>query len=209
VYAPAGRTIDHKFDTVAEAIAERTATNKRYNYGGSWYHRTDPYLVDADALFLEHLRAIKKTSNKYRFRVEEPNMQIYAESEKDLQDLVKHFKPEWRNYIEEVTYPVSADAIEKLKAGAILRKNAHDYSHKVMLRDGRYELETKQQILNYLDNLGDLVKLSKGSREMLTKNYTSMWGVFFYTNDPSLVTFLSLINPNLVSNIHELIHTEQ
>lgn len=211
VYAPGGRLIDHKVETVEQALHLRRTMNRSYNYGGSWRDRYDhKYLNDTDVQFLELIRTIKKDyATKVRLRIDEPSINIYANDLDLLKEIVDLFSPKEHKYIESLTYPANDDAVKKLEAGAILRKTAHEYSHKVMLRDGRYDPNVKEQVLNYLDNLGDLIKISKGSREMLSKTYPSMWGVFFYTNDPSLVTFLSLIHPTLVSNIHELIHTEQ
>lgn len=210
VYAPGGRQIDHKMDSVASALLERArAGGRMYNYGGSWRDRIDQhYIKEADALFLEYLRHVKQTNKKVKFRIEEPNIQIYAADEADLQLIVKEFDPAWNKYIEELMHPENDACAEVLKAGAILVSTPHKYSHKVVIRDGRYNKQIKSQVLNYLESLGDLVKLSNGSLDMMTKPYESMWGVFFYTNDPSVTTFLSLISPGIIANIHELVPTK-
>ena len=209
VYAPGGRQIDHSVSCVREALDHRRIRSKYYNYGGSWRDQYDRQFLDhADADFLEQLRKIKRENKNIQVRVEEPSLSIYAESIDDLKAVVAQFDTSHVKYIERLTYPANDQQSELLKSGAILVKKPQKYAYKVMLRDGRYSLETKTQILNYLDGLEDLVKVSKGSRDMLSRSFTSMWGVFFYTNDPKVITFLNLLSPGLVLNIHELILQE-
>jgi hypothetical protein len=209
VYAPGGRQIDHRVSSVKEALEHRRAQAKFYNYGGSWRDRFDRHFLDsADSDFLELVRQLKKSNKNVKFRVEEPSISVYAETINELKDIVAKFEPRHKKYVEKITYPANQQQAELLKSGAILVSKAQNYSHKVILRDGRYSSETKSQILNYLESLDDLVKVSKGTHEMLTKPYASMWGVFFYTNDPKITTFLDLLSPGLVLNIHELIVQE-
>ena len=93
-----------------------------------------------------------------------------------------------------------------LNSGAIIRKTDIGYSHKVILRDGKYSPEIKRKILNYLETLGDeTVRLPKSCYEMLAKSTSFVWNLYFYTNDPAITTFISLIEPRLVSNIHKIV----
>jgi SMC interacting uncharacterized protein involved in chromosome segregation len=140
-------------------------------------------------------------------RVEEPLMQIYAHNEATLKQIaaVLH-DPE---FIQSVTGPENHDQEQLLKSGAIIKHTTSKYNYKVVLRDGRYSSQIKQQILNYLDNLGDIVKISRGSRDMLQLSFSNIWGVFFYTNDPNIADFIRLIEPTVVSNIHKLVTTDQ
>ena len=209
VYAPGGRQIDHRMSSVKEALEQRRSHSRFYNYGGSWRDQYDRHFLDsADPEFLELLRTLKRQNKDMKFRVEEPSISIYAETIDDLKTIVGNFKTQQIKYIEKITYPANQQQLELLQSGAILVAKPQNYSHKVILRDGRYNMETKAQILRYLEGLDDLVKVSKGSYDMLTKPYASMWGVFFYTNDPKVTTFLNLLSPGLVSNIHELIVQE-
>jgi hypothetical protein len=209
VYAPGGRQIDHRMSSVREALDQRRSHSRSYNYGGSWRDQYDRHFLDsADPEFLELLRTLKRHNKSIKFRVEEPSVSIYAETIDDLKNIVGNFKTQHTKYIEKITYPANQQQVDLLTAGAILVSTPQKYSHKVILRDGRYSMETKAQILRYLEGLDDLVKVSKGSYDMLTKPYASMWGVFFYTNDPKVTTFLNLLSPGLVSNIHELIVQE-
>ena len=80
------------------------------------------------------------------------------------------------------------------------------YSHKVILRDGKYSQEIKESILNYLESLGDeIVKVPQSLSAILSKSSSYIWNGYFYTNEPNIVSFLNLMDPNLVLNIHELV----
>jgi hypothetical protein len=210
LYAPGGRLLDHKCSTIQAALEHRKQRNTIYNYGGSWRDKYDDHrLRDVDCDFLEVLKQLKfDLGTNVRLRIDEPNIQIYADSEDMLKQVVSRFTQDQLRFIQNITYPANDQTAKLLKAGSILTKNTPVYSHKVMLRDGRYDTQTKQQILNYLENLGDLVKVSNGTKEMLNKPYPSMWGAFFYTNDPNLTAFLSLISPTIILNIHELVVIE-
>jgi hypothetical protein len=109
------------------------------------------------------------------------------------------------NPITHIYGPKDQEQEELLNNGAILKRSESKFTHKVILRDGRYPTEIKRSLLNYLDNLGDDASVSKGCRRMLQSNYTHTWGVWFYINDPSVVTFINLMDPTIVSNIHTLV----
>ena len=81
------------------------------------------------------------------------------------------------------------------------------YRYKIMIRDGRIPLETKNSILNYLNGLGpEHVRIPRNLQQTLENNkHGYIWGCYFYANELSDITFLSLIAPELISNIHELV----
>jgi len=87
-----------------------------------------------------------------------------------------------------------------------LRKKDIGYTHKIILRDGRYTTELKENILSYLTSIGpETLSISTGLIDTLSKSNPFLWNAYFYTNDPSVTTFLNLISPGLVLNIHELV----
>ena len=59
--------------------------------------------------------------------------------------------------------------------------------------------------LNYLEKLDEVVHLPSSFRAMLKKEYSYMWNCYFFTNDLGVISFLTLISPNLVLNYHELV----
>ena len=208
IHAEAGRLLVDLKHSLEEALEHRRVVSKSYNYAGSWWNNRNSNLDKVDLPLLRSVQDIKtKFENDMRMRVEEPNIQFYTEDEATLKSIADMLDS--KLCIESVSGPKNAATEKLLREGVILRKGDVGYDYKVVLRDGRYGPDTKQQLLNYFDNLGDEIKLSKTCREMLTKTYPSMWGVYFYTNDPKLLTFINLIDTKLVSNIHRVINNVQ
>jgi hypothetical protein len=142
-------------------------------------------------------------------RVEEPRIQVYANTEEELINLVlDHLQP-FVKQIESIAGPANDSAAEILNSGAILRKKDTGYRYKVIFRDGRYTHEIKMSILNYLNGLDSgTVKIPQSAIDMLQKSTGFIWNLYLYTNDPSITTFLNLISPGLVLNCHELVVLE-
>jgi len=206
VYCPAGRLIDSKGDMLP-ALEHRKNIYKHISGSSWWGARQNKDIENADVSLLEILRNIRM--NKllgFKLRVEEPRVQIYAGTEDELKNLIDSHLKNYQTQIESVSGPANSDCAKILDSGAIIRKIDNGYSHKVILRDGRYGSDVKETILNYLDGLQiEIVGVPKSCREMFGKTSSYVWNCYFYTNDPSVVTFLNLIQPGLVSNIHELI----
>lgn len=203
IRAEGGRLLDSKLASLEEALEHRRAVARTgYNFGKTgWFYRSANLGV-VDLTLLRTVQAIKTNmSSSVRTRIEEPCVQFYTQDEDTLKTIALKIDA---RYIESITYP-QPQMVPLLQSGAIIQRTPVSYSHKVIVRDGRYPLQTKLQLLRYLENLGDTVKLSKTSKDMLNKQYESTWSVFFYTNDPDVVTFISLIDPALISNIHAMV----
>lgn len=207
VYCPAGRLIDST-GPMDKELEHRKSIYKHINQSGWWGHRQNRDLAHADIVLLETLRSIRRSQSGVKLRVEEPRIQIYAASEDDLVNLVLgHLQP-FASHIESVAGPANEDCAEILNSGAIIRKTDNGYTHKVIIRDGRYSTETKDSILEYLHGVGiETVGIPGSFQKMFSKSTGYVWNCYFYTNDPSVVTFLNLMQPSLVSNIHELVVT--
>lgn len=206
VYAPAGRLIDSK-GNIEQAFDHRIAISRNMSHN-TWWGRQNKELERADIGFLNALKKIRHDHVPgIKLRVEEPRVQIYANSESALHQVIKeYFNPEHHDYIKSVHGPESSEAENSLNSGAILRKKDVGYAYKVVVRDGRYTAEVKKNILNYLSNLSpDVIKVPDSAVQMLSKTSGFIWNMYFYTNDPSILTFLNLIHPTLVSNYHELV----
>lgn len=211
VYAPAGRLIEGTAP-IGNGLEYRRSIIKNVNYGGSWWaqhtDRQTQLLEDADVDFLEFLRTVK--SNKLlnvKMRIEEPLIQIYGNNEETLKDLVgNHFSPTWaRKYIESISVPANAEAVQLLESGAIIRRTENGYRYKVMIKDGRYDAELKESIRQYLQGVGiDAVYMPKGFEDQLLKG-SFIWSGYFYTNDLGILSFLGIIRPGMVTNFHELV----
>lgn len=204
VYAPAGRLIEKEGTNIPEALKNRRELAElRINWGTSWWSRGAKAL-DADPVFLEVLGHLKHNCNKVRFRIEEPNVSIYAETEDALKDIAITLDSSQHKYIIGVSGPESEEAIQHLNSGAIIRRKSNDYRYKVILKDGRYNVDTKHSILNYLNNTGETL-ITAGCQDQLFRDFTYVWNVFFYTNDKDVIHFIELIAPGSIANIHELV----
>jgi len=205
MYCPAGRLVNSKGDMVA-ALDHRKSVYKHINQSGWWGARQNRDIDNANISLLEVLRTIRRGSTGIKLRVEEPRIQIYATTEEELIELIiTHLQP-YTSHIESISGPANAECAEILNSGAILRKKDIGYTHKIILRDGRYTTELKENILSYLTSIGpETLSISTGLIDTLSKSNPFLWNAYFYTNDPSVTTFLNLISPGLVLNIHELV----
>lgn len=207
VYAPAGRLITSAGDLTDELNYRK---NFNYNYGGSWWvqRKGSTALVDASVDLLESLRNLKNDNlPNIKIRVEEPRVQIYATGDKDLEQVAaKYLSSAPIGYIESIAGPADMESEIILNSGAIIRKNDIGYKYKIILKDGSYSANIKHSILTYLENLGpELVKIPRGTHEMLVRSQSYTWGCYFYANDLSIVTSLHLMSPGIVTNSHELV----
>ena len=202
IYAPGGRASYAK--DINEAIDRRKDLVSEYP---DWSRRVR--LDDVDITQLETIQNICTQKDRFKVRVEEPLVQIYADTVDDLKYLAERFDFFRQARIVEISYPKNNKAAELLKQGKILRRSPQDYRFKIMLRDGAYHASTKEQILNYLESLGDLVKITEANKKMMQRSYSWIWSVYFYSNDDSIATFLNLIHPGLISNIYEITQVDQ
>jgi hypothetical protein len=207
VYCPAGRLIDAKGPMDA-ALEHRRVMAKNVNYGGWWGNRNHRDLENADVEFLTMLREVRHDRGLgIKLRIEEPMIQVYADSDAALQTFVNtHFAANQKQYVRSISGPADQAAESVLNAGAIIRKENNGYRYKIILKDGRYTPEIKQNLLNYLENQGpEQVQIPRSARDMLFKSTGFIWNLYFYSNDVNMITFLNLISPGIVSNYHELV----
>lgn len=166
------------------------------------------YLNEAEVPQLDCLKRIKSEfKDSVKFRVEEPMVQIYTRDETHMREIVSRMSPQYHDRIREVHFPEDTNRAELLKDNKIILKpdSKINYKYKVVLRDGEYGIEAKQSMLAYLTNLGDEVKMTDYAREKFDRSHGYLWGMFVYVNDPSILTFLSIIHPNIVARIHEMV----
>ena len=211
LHCPAGRLIDGK-GTMADLLEHRKTVYKHINQSGWWGRniKNSKDLDHADVTLLETLRTIRKTFSGIKLRVEEPCVQIYANTELELINLVKEQLNKFAYRVESICGPESQESEQLLNSGAIIRKKHNGYRYKVILRDGRYSGGIKDSILQYLNGLSDeQVHITKTCKEMFTKPNSFLWNCYFYTNDPNITTFINLMSPGIVSNIHELVILHQ
>jgi hypothetical protein len=207
VYSPAGRIItDGRNGDVATQVEHRKTVSKNIN-AGYWGYRNNKELDNASVELLTTLRDIKKQApDGIKFRVEEPRVQIYSKTDKQLLDLVDQYLKPFADRLESVSGPEDSTAEAYLNSGAILRKTDNGYQHKVVLRDGRYSAELKYSLYNYIKGLPDeTVYIPSSTRLMLTKDTGFMWNCYFFVNDLTVLTFVNLIAPGIILNTHQLV----
>jgi hypothetical protein len=206
--AHGGQSIGSKY-SVAKSLEVRERSYRAINYGGSWAVRMGLSLSKADIEWLEYLKLFKAAVNfDCKIRIEEPRIQIYAANEQYLLDFVSQIPLRYLDYVRSITRPANDHERELLQSGKKLMKSTPEYNFKVNFRDGKYDLDTKIHILNYLDSLGDTVRVPDHARKELTKKYTNTWDVYIYTKDSSITTFLQLIEPRIIRTIIEMTGTE-
>lgn len=159
---------------------------------------------------LEQLEYYKKIAAQHKgvikFRIEEPTLSIYCDDEQLLFDIVSNDPCQ---HLERVFKPANPAAQSVLKSGEIIVKRPTDYLYKIVLKEGRVNNDLNIQIYNYLESLGDEVKLTQSCLQNLTLRRHWMTSCYFYAKDSKVLTFLNLIAVGKVSGIFKLVYLEQ
>jgi hypothetical protein len=198
------------WNQIAAAVARRKDVLKQKIH--QWYssYWSDRLLRDGDNCYedqLEYLyRSITAHKDKAKVRIEEPYVEFYTEDEQTLLDIVSHM-PKRDKRVIEIHWPGPGSRREALGRGEIFMPKITDYAYQVNFRTISLSTTKRTQIYEYLNSLGDLVKMTPGLTETLTKpkwaHSDTMWiyQSYFYTNDTSVCTFLNLIEPHLIHKI--------
>lgn len=196
--------------TIEESLSLRQRSYRAINYGGSWAAKLNSNIVNADREWLKYLKIFKATVKfDCKIRIEEPALQIYAANEQDLYNFVKQLTNDYTlSFVKTITRPANEAEKQILQSGKKLLKTTPEYNYRINFRDGKYDLDIKTSILNYLDSLGDIVRIPTHARQELSKPYTNIWDVYVYAKDPSITTFLQLISPRIIRTIIEMAGTE-
>lgn len=190
---------------IDESLRLRNLTYREINYGGSWKARMREQIKRADPEWLNYLKKFKQTvSFDCNIRVEEPKVQIYSNSPSDLENFIKQIPGDYVKYISGISIPKNDQELSLLQAGKLIVKKDPKYPYKIIFRDGKYDLDTKNHIINYLDSLDDIVRVPEHCRSMLLKSYSGIWECYVYSKDSDIVTFLQLIDPKLIRSIIEM-----
>lgn len=208
---PCARLVSQNGDMTI-ALASRRRNQRNPNWGGSWGYSNwhQQQLNEAHETQLEIIRSIKHDyKGTIKIRVEEPWVQFYAETEDELKVIATRFDDVCKDRIVSISVPADIEHAISLKSGDIIVSKDNGYQYKVHIRDGLYSHDTKSQLLNYFDSLGDEVQLSKGTRKQLEGSLGYLWGLFFYVKDPKTLTFISLIHPSFIRKIHKLVLREK
>lgn len=192
--------------SLEKQLEYRKQVRRSVNFAGSWRmrHLTLPDAAQLD--FLARIRDVKPTYElTMKFRIEEPTLHVYANNEEDLYKFAMDVADTVHPTVEfsKIFKPLTDQHLELLEQGYTVKRQSTDYPFKAIVREGRYSKEKKQQILNYLNNQGDLVEMPLHFKEAMEKKYDSIWNCYFYVKDKSVLTMLSLIDPRFVRDIEE------
>jgi|688.fasta_scaffold14800_17 hypothetical protein len=202
--AYAGKSVSTSM-TVEESLAYRKISMRQINYGGSWAIRSKQNIKNADVEWLKYLKGFKQSPTfNCKIRIEEPSIQIYSDNEKDLYNFVAELPNDYKKYVTGIARPETDQVKSLMLAGKKVVKKPPTYEFKICFRDGNYEPSTRQSVLNYLDGLGNLVRIPKHFKEEFNKPYNNIWDCYIYSNDINIATFIQLINPNLIRSIIEM-----
>lgn len=207
VYCPGGRSANE--ENIGEALNVRTGNQARQaNYGGYWGRSARFDLANANMAQLSVLRSLILDQTGYQVRVEEPNVSFYASNEGTLKSIIGRFDYDMQSRIRYVCGPRNDQhrqlLLDNKKIFSKKGNKNREFKYLVKMKDRRIDNQTKHQLARYLDSLGDLVHIPPSSRDMLNNDY-GFWGVYFYSNDRSILSFVELIVPGSVSNVQEIV----
>lgn len=204
IYAPGCKSI--RCENIAVDLNKRQSWVRDYKRQGSWYNKQlYKYLKEADVGFLHSLGNLYYEYPDIKIRTEEPKLSVYTTDELMLQSVAESIDPDHRDKIISVTGPESENIKAVLGKHVVLVKKPPKYKYRIWFKEKQFNHQTRMQILDYLDSLGDLIRMSDHTRESLGKQHDWIWGSYFYSNDKHVATFISLINPDIIREVSELV----
>jgi len=204
VYAPGCKSI--KCENVALDIDKRKDWVRDYKRQGSWYNKQlYNHLKEADIGFLISLKDLYYEYPEIKIRTEEPKISIYATDELMIQSVARSIDADYRDKIIDITGPENEEVKAILDKNVILVKKPPKYRYRIWFKEKQFTFDTRTQILAYLESLGDLVRINNHTQESLSKPHDWMWGGYFYSNDKHVATFITLINPDIIREVSELV----
>ena len=206
-YCPGARIIlvpgNDNYESISDAIARRNAWYKPYpnHYFTSWSEK--PVINPLQLLSLLMVKNNYNYNSDIKIRIVEPHVTIYANNEETLLNIASTDLAHWTNTLVEICRPESTAIMNVLDTNAILVKTDNGFRYKIICKEGIYQ--HKNAIYSFLDQLEDQVKVSKTVWTYLESTSPYLRNIWFYTKDPNIAQVLNIIEPNCVSNIHELV----
>lgn len=175
-----------------------------YSYGGSW--RAKRTLTVEDIELLRLIKSVIYPDNNARLevktRIEDPYIQFYACDASTLTDLAMRMRKGTNAHFESFMRPENEESSQLLSQGFVLKKKKLEWPYRLLIRDGRYNYESKQNLKNYLQQLGDEIKAPRNLWEQLDKGGW-IWGGYVYLKDKQVATMLSMIDAHMIGRIEE------
>ena len=203
--APGARSILDDSASIEYSISKQMHELKRLlRFNEPYWERKIQQLNTADVDQLTRLRTLRQGNPNLKFRVEEPRIQIYADTEQELTNLASYLNP-YRQTVTEI-YAPKDNTVDLLNGDAIIRRRSNGYRYRVNFRDTTIDPDIKANLLTYLDNLTSAeVLVPKNVHRMLTRPGKYIWSMYMYSNDLALNSFIELICPGIIAKNHELV----
>lgn len=179
------------------------ANARQMNWGGSWRlaKMRSPGVTEQQVL-IQLQELLEQYSGRFKQRIEEPVLQLYADNVNDLLSFARQLK--YPDYLVSVMMPRNTHERQLLESGLVIRRKPVTWNYRFHIREARYSWECRQQLYQYLKNLEDDVHLPQSLWDRLVdpKN-TYIWGGYIDANDRNLATFIHLINAHFIRSIDE------
>jgi len=149
----------------------------------------------------QYIKFVSKNRDNLHLRYEMPYLSIYSNDIDLLKSLAKSDKENLVGFYG----PSDEQAKQALERGEIIVKRINGYNLKIVLKEiSDIDLEEKKNIINCLNNMGNVVKLPLHCKTNLERPYRWMSSSYFYAKDDGIITLLNLIKPGIVQGIFKL-----
>lgn len=141
-----------------------------------------------------------------RFRVEGNSVSMFSSDIDLLYQTASHRLAAYTKNLTMCSLVLSDAAQKALDVGHIVVNKPPEFRYKVLLRQGFYKnLAERQAAANYIEQLGDDIRISKLLLDNLKSPTKYLSAGYFYTNDRRLGDIVMMICPRLILSIRELV----
>ena len=212
LYVPMGLIIRAQADTQAGVLSLESQVHQRKNNFFKWHgHNHTAYITqrkkDYLAATVEQLeywtRVLNENKSIVKYRIEEPHLSVYTNDEQLLYELSGGDSAALR----EVFRPQSELAKLTLESNQIVVKKPTEYQYKIFFKENyNIDTEIRASIGQYLENLGDEVKVPQGAKYNFENRRLWFRGCYIYAKDDKILTYLGLMAPGIISQIFKQVY---
>ena len=193
---------DMTFDALTSFLNNRTSVFKTDS--GNVYCRRESDTSVADAAKLYSITEIvKRYKNKIKLIIRGANVRLYLETIDELIAFIDHTRDFLSGEFLSAFVPKNEEAEALLKSNVIFVPHPK-YQYKVTVREGKYNIESKQRLAQYLGTADPTnVHITPHFSELLANEKPYVYGSFF-VNDLGITLFATLIDPTFINKIYKL-----
>jgi hypothetical protein len=197
-------TVQKRKNLIKEYAKQRMAYGADKSNYETYFSSWERPIYNSDPIMLYKIyQIISKLPGSYRYRLESNHVSLFFNTDTEMFNTLNSIHKIEKGNIRNIWQPVNDESIEQLSEGVIFMKNPK-FKFRVMIKEDRYDAETKKQILAYVDNQEKQILIPKGMRRILEHPSRFYMRGYFYTNDESLLMFLKMIEPNFVRKVYRL-----